>query len=183
MRSLPEESGIRDDKAGCVTNSLQRAGGTPALLANRGRLSGLLRLISLIGTDRVGSARRAHPVRGKGRAHLTQNPEGYEPSFSLIRADSRRSYERKVVMDAKELPALPSLEQYKKQAKDLLKACKAGNPEAVQQIKEHHPLEQDVGFWRAKSEAHPCRCPVRDCARARLRELAEICERNRTAEY
>src|SRR5580658_836291 len=144
MRSLPEESGIRDDKAGCVTNSLQRAGGTPALLANRGRLSGLLRLISLIGTDRVGSARRAHPVRGKGRAHLTQNPEGYEPSFSLIRADSRRSYERKVVMDAKELPARPSLEQYKKQAKDLLKSCKAGDPEAVLRIKQHNPRLSDL---------------------------------------
>jgi ankyrin repeat protein len=42
-------------------------------------------------------------------------------------------------MDARELPARPSLEQYKKQAKDLLKACKAGDPEAVQRIKKHHP--------------------------------------------
>ena len=42
-------------------------------------------------------------------------------------------------MDAKELPARPSLEQYKKQAKDLLKACKAGDPETVQQVQKHHP--------------------------------------------
>jgi ankyrin repeat protein len=42
-------------------------------------------------------------------------------------------------MNAKELPARPSLEQYKKQAKDLLKSCKAGNSEAVQRIKKHHP--------------------------------------------
>jgi ankyrin repeat protein len=42
-------------------------------------------------------------------------------------------------MDAKQLPARPSLEQYKKQAKDLLKARKSGNPEAVQRIKKNHP--------------------------------------------
>jgi len=47
-------------------------------------------------------------------------------------------------MDAKELPARPSLEQYKKQAKDLLKSCKAGNPEAVQRIKQHHPRLSDL---------------------------------------
>ena len=34
-------------------------------------------------------ARRAHPVRGKGHAYHTQHNEGYEPSFSLTRADSR----------------------------------------------------------------------------------------------
>src|SRR5262249_35524037 len=49
----------------------------------------------------VPKARRAHPVRGKGRAHLTQLNEGYDPSFSLIRADSGRIHERKVVMSAK----------------------------------------------------------------------------------
>ena len=48
-------------------------------------------------------------------------------------------------MDAKELPARPSLEQYKKQAKDLLKAFKAvparqsGDPQAIRRIKKHHP--------------------------------------------
>jgi ankyrin repeat protein len=47
-------------------------------------------------------------------------------------------------MDAKELPARPSLEQYKKQAKDLVKvfndfsARESGDPEAIQQIKKHH---------------------------------------------
>lgn len=34
-------------------------------------------------------------------------------------------------MDAKELPAHPSLDQYKKQAKDLLKSCQAGDAEAI----------------------------------------------------
>jgi ankyrin repeat protein len=47
-------------------------------------------------------------------------------------------------MNAKELPARPHLQQYKKQAKDLLKACKAGNPEALQRIKKHHPRLSDL---------------------------------------
>ena len=42
-------------------------------------------------------------------------------------------------MNAKDLPARPSLEQYKKQAKDLLKSCKAGNPQAIQRVQKHHP--------------------------------------------
>src|SRR5438067_10896119 len=46
-------------------------------------------------------------------------------------------------MDTKELPAHPSLEQYKKQAKDLLKRSKSGHREALQltlqRIKKDHP--------------------------------------------
>ena len=46
-------------------------------------------------------------------------------------------------METKELPAHPSLEQYKKQAKDLLKSAKSGHPEALQhnlqRIKKDHP--------------------------------------------
>src|SRR5437867_7645582 len=46
-------------------------------------------------------------------------------------------------MDTKELPAHPSLEQYKKQAKDLLKSSKSGHREALQlalqRIKKDHP--------------------------------------------
>jgi len=42
-------------------------------------------------------------------------------------------------MNAKELPARPSLEQYKKQAKDLLKAWKEGDPETIEQVQKHHP--------------------------------------------
>jgi hypothetical protein len=85
------------------------------------------------------SARRAHPVRGKGRAHLKQNNQGYEPTFNLNRADSRRNHERKFVMDIKELPTRPSLEQYKKQAKDLVKAYKSSGLDAIRRIKNNHP--------------------------------------------
>jgi ankyrin repeat protein len=42
-------------------------------------------------------------------------------------------------MDARELPARPSVEQYRKQAKDLVKACKSGDPDAIQRIKRYHP--------------------------------------------
>src|SRR6266853_6703040 len=46
-------------------------------------------------------------------------------------------------MDSKQLPVHPSLEQYKKQAKDLLKSAKSGNREALQltlqRIKKDHP--------------------------------------------
>jgi ankyrin repeat protein len=37
-------------------------------------------------------------------------------------------------MDARELPPHPNLEQYKKQAKDLLKAWKAGDPDAMRRL-------------------------------------------------
>jgi len=42
-------------------------------------------------------------------------------------------------MPARELPAHPNLEQYKKQAKDLLKAWKAGAPEALARMRKHPP--------------------------------------------
>ena len=42
-------------------------------------------------------------------------------------------------MNAKPLPARPSLEQYKKRAKDLVKNHKSNDPEAVQLIKQYHP--------------------------------------------
>jgi ankyrin repeat protein len=85
------------------------------------------------------TALRAHPVRGKGSAHLKQNKKRYEPSFSLTLADSRRDFERKVVMGSKDFPARPNLEQYKKQAKELVKAWRTGDPEAIQRIQKNHP--------------------------------------------
>jgi ankyrin repeat protein len=42
-------------------------------------------------------------------------------------------------MDAKELPARPSLEQYRKQAKEFLKACKSGDSDAIERIRRYHP--------------------------------------------
>lgn len=42
-------------------------------------------------------------------------------------------------MDAKPLPARPSLEQYKKQAKELLKSCRSADGEALRRVKANHP--------------------------------------------
>jgi ankyrin repeat protein len=42
-------------------------------------------------------------------------------------------------MDAKELPARPSLEQYKKQAKDLVKSRNSSDLETLKRIKKNHP--------------------------------------------
>ena len=42
-------------------------------------------------------------------------------------------------MDTKPLPPRPNLEQYKKQAKELLRQCRSGDPEAMQQIRKFHP--------------------------------------------
>ena len=41
--------------------------------------------------------------------------------------------------DPRSLPSRPSLEQYKKQAKELLKSWKANDPEAIQRIRQQHP--------------------------------------------
>ncbi len=42
-------------------------------------------------------------------------------------------------MDVKELPARPNLDQYKKQAKDLIKICASGDPDGVWRIKRNNP--------------------------------------------
>jgi hypothetical protein len=42
-------------------------------------------------------------------------------------------------MDMKKLPARPSLAQYRKQAKDLVKAFKSRDPKAIERIKKNHP--------------------------------------------
>jgi len=40
-------------------------------------------------------------------------------------------------MPARHLPARPNLEQYKKQAKDLLNGCTSGDPEALRRMREY----------------------------------------------
>ncbi len=56
-------------------------------------------------------------------------------------------------MDAKKLPARPWLEQYRKQAKELLKACKTGDPDAIERIKRYHhhsSKQNDPGILSGK---------------------------------
>src|SRR5215469_237050 len=45
-------------------------------------------------------------------------------------------------MPDRELPDRPNLEQYKKQAKELVRACANGAPEAMQRVRRHHPKFQ-----------------------------------------
>jgi ankyrin repeat protein len=47
-------------------------------------------------------------------------------------------------MPARELPDRPDLDQYKKQAKELVKAAKAGDERAFSLIREHHPRLRDA---------------------------------------
>jgi ankyrin repeat protein len=42
-------------------------------------------------------------------------------------------------MPDRELPAHPNLEQYKKQAKELARDCRAGDPAALERMRRHHP--------------------------------------------
>ena len=42
-------------------------------------------------------------------------------------------------MPARDLPPRPNLEQYRKQAKDLMKAFRRGDADALRQLREHHP--------------------------------------------
>ena len=54
-------------------------------------------------------------------------------------------------MPDRELPARPSLEQYKKQAKDLAKNCGLGGPEALARVQRHHPRFAAVADETSKS--------------------------------
>jgi putative phosphoribosyl transferase len=49
-------------------------------------------------------------------------------------------------MPPRELPPHPNLEQYKKQAKDLLKDAAKSSPEAMARIRQHHPRLRDLQF-------------------------------------
>src|ERR1041384_5630377 len=49
------------------------------------------------------------------------------------------SHERKAVMVLKQLRTRSSLEQYEKQAKELVKAYRSGDPEVMRCIRQHHP--------------------------------------------
>jgi ankyrin repeat protein len=56
--------------------------------------------------------------------------------------------------DSRSLPSRPSLEQYKKQAKELLKSWKANDPQALQRIRQHHPraAKLSAGFVLADAQ-------------------------------
>jgi len=53
-------------------------------------------------------------------------------------------------MDAKELPTHPSLDQYKKQAKDLLKSCKSGDAESIRRIERFKLKPEEISLAGAQ---------------------------------
>lgn len=55
-------------------------------------------------------------------------------------------------MPARELPARPNLEQYRKQAKDLVKALRSGDAGARQRVREHHPHPAPDNFELADAQ-------------------------------
>src|SRR5947199_4188911 len=60
-------------------------------------------------------------------------------SRNWIVADSRGSHKRKTVMVLKQLRTRSSLEQYEKQAKELVKAYTSGDSKVMQCVRQHHP--------------------------------------------
>ena len=48
-------------------------------------------------------------------------------------------------MPARALPDRPNLDQYKKQAKDLLRAWRTGDAEAIARVTAHHPRLRSRG--------------------------------------
>jgi hypothetical protein len=91
------------------------------------------------------SARRAHPVRGKGSAHLHFS-QSSESSFSLTFADAPGKYWKELRMPDRNIPDRPDLEQYRKQARDLLHAARAGEQEAIARFHKHHPRVRDAAM-------------------------------------
>jgi hypothetical protein len=59
---------------------------------------------------------------------------------------------KEIRMPARDLPARPNLEQYKKQAKDLIKAFRAGDDAALQRLRAHHPHPARDSFGLADAQ-------------------------------
>ena len=79
-------------------------------------------------------------VRRKGRAHPGAVVVASHPSFRPAPADHGRSG-KEAAVSSPSLPPAPSLEQLRKQAKDLLRAHRAGDPQAVARVAAHEPGE------------------------------------------
>src|SRR6187549_476392 len=87
---------------------------------------------------------RAPPVRGKDRVHLKAHRRygSTEPPSRPTPADHGHS-SRRLVMPVRRLPVRPDLEQLKHQAKELLTAIRAREPEALADLAAHHPKPID----------------------------------------
>src|SRR5215207_6707936 len=87
---------------------------------------------------------RARPVRGKGRAHLPRLRGSQHDLFLPVMRTSGvqeggRMSSPTPPRPARTLPATPSLEQQKKQARELLDAVRAGDAVAFRRFQANHP--------------------------------------------
>jgi len=82
---------------------------------------------------RIQSAGRAVPTPS-----IAQRRTFFQPEIERTPGDER------VCMPSSELPARPSLEQYRKQAKELLKRYKAGHADALSRVGQHGPHLRNV---------------------------------------
>ena len=92
---------------------------------------------------RLHRAVTALPVRGKGSAHVPMSVIAFAIDLSsACRADAgpieRRSFVS-ILPAVRVLPAFPSLEQQKKQARELVVATRANDSAAVDRMRLHHP--------------------------------------------
>jgi hypothetical protein len=55
--------------------------------------------------------------------------------------------------DLTPLPARPSLEQYKKQAKDFVKLARSGDSEIIQRVQKYHPRADSLNAKFALADA------------------------------
>ena len=58
-------------------------------------------------------------------------------------------------MALEQLPAHPSLEQYKKQAKDLVQSRRSGDAEAARRIGEQHPRAGGLPHYATRAVGMP----------------------------
>src|SRR5262249_41986547 len=119
----------------------RRMGSTEAALFYEGNLSGTSRLDSEVVQTilRPGVQDASRPRAGPSPPASTPKYCGsYEPPFRPTQADTGQ-HPRRLVMSDRHLPVRPNLDQLKRQAKDLLKQIRSGDPAGLEDLKQHHP--------------------------------------------
>src|SRR5438067_924651 len=81
----------------------------------------------------------SHPRAGPSPPGFSETSRGsHEPPYAR-RKRTTGAFQRRLVMPARELPVRPDLVQLKHQAKELLRAFRAGEPGAIADLAQYHP--------------------------------------------
>src|SRR5262245_42915753 len=94
--------------------------------------------------DRISVRARAHPVRGQGRAHLWKY-QLHQPISSPPETRTRARW-REVEMN---------LEQLRKQAKELVRRARSGDPEALERMGGREPILASAQLVLAREHGYP----------------------------